>query len=126
MKAITFRSKKAKGNRLEAKFSSLIREKGLDDGARRMPGSGAFEGFKTDIHTTLPYSFELKNQEVVKLWAWWEQTKNQSTIAKPPVLVTSGNFKPMLATMDVNTFLELLRTIQDLEGIIEELKTHKQ
>ena len=121
---MTHRSKRAKGNRLEAKFSQMIREKGLDDTARRMPGSGAFEGFKTDIHTKLPFSFELKNSETVKLWQWWKQACDQATIAKPPVLVTSGNFRPMLAIMDVSTFLNLLREIQDLEEMLNKLKNN--
>lgn len=122
MKAILHRSKKSKGAKLEHKFSAMIRAKGLDDNAKRMPGSGAFDGFKTDIHSKLPFSFELKNQETVSLWKWWKQARDQSSIAKPPVLVTSGNFRPILAIMDADTFLDLLLTIQDLEGLLEEAK----
>lgn len=122
MKANTFRSRKAKGTRLEHKVAALIREKGLDEGAKRMIGSGAFSGWSTDLFTKLPYSFEIKNQETVSLWKWWTQAKDQSTIAKPPVLVIGGNFRPILAAMDINTFLEMLLTIKQLEELLEEAK----
>lgn len=120
MKAQTFSSKKAKGKRLEHKLAQLIREFGLDDGAKRMIGSGAFDGWKTDIFTKLMFSFEVKNQEKVKVWEWWEQAEDQSSIAKPPVLVFSGNYRPVLATMKVETFLDLLKEIQDLNELLEE------
>lgn len=120
MKAIAFRSRKAKGKRLEIKVAQLIRDKGLDPNAKRMPGSGAFEGFKTDLYSTLPYSFEMKNQETVKLWEWWKQALGQATIARPPVLVVGGNFRPILATMDINTFLELLLEVKQLEELLTE------
>lgn len=118
MKAIAFRSKKAKGKRLEIKLAKAIRDKGLDPNARRMPGSGAFDGFKTDSFNKLPFSFEAKNQEKVRLWEWWKQAQDQSTIAKPPVLVISGNYRPELAVMDLNTFLDLLKEIKDLEELL--------
>lgn len=119
-KAIAFKSKRAKGKRLEAKVAELIREKGLDDNAKRMPGSGAFEGFKTDIYTKLPYSWEIKNQETVKLWEWWKQARDQSTIAKPPVLCVGGNYRPILVVMDLNTFLEKLLECKQLEELLTE------
>lgn len=116
MKARTFRSRRQKGKRLEAKFSQLIREKGLDEDAKRMPGSGAFYGFKTDIYSKLQYSFEVKNAETVKLWQWWNQARDQASIAKPAILVVGGNFRPILCVMEANTFLELLLTIKQLSN----------
>lgn len=123
MKAIAFRSKKQKGKRLEARVAQLIREKGLDGNATRMPGSGAFYGFKTDLHTKLPYSFEMKNQERLQIWKAWQQAIDQATIAKPAILCISGNFRPILAIMDVNTFLNLLLEIQDLQKRLEQKQT---
>lgn len=125
MKAIAFRSKKQKGKRLEAKVAQLIREKGLDNNAVRMPGSGAFDGFKTDIYTKLSYSFELKNQETVKLWEWWNQARDQASIAKPPVLVVGGNYRPILCVVEINTFLNLLLEVKQLRELLDKYQNHE-
>jgi hypothetical protein len=117
LKANTFRSRKQKGKRLEIKVAKRIREMGLDVDAKRMPGSGAFDGFKGDIYTKLPYSWEIKNQEKVTLWEWWEQTKAQETPYKPGILVVGGNFRPALAVMDLDTFLNLLLEIKQYEKV---------
>lgn len=114
MKAIAFRSKKAKGTRLEKKFAQLIRQKGLDDDAKRMVLSGGAFGFESDIFTKLPYMFEVKNQEKVKLWEFWDQAVAQRKPMKPPVLVVSGNFRPILCVLDANDFLDLLKEVKDL------------
>lgn len=124
-KAIAFRSKKAKGTRLEKKFAQLIRLKGLDKDARRIILSGSAFGFETDIYTKLPYSFEVKNHEKVKLWEFWEQARAQGKPMKPPVLVVSGNFRPVLCVLDANDFLNLLKTIQDLELLRKEGNENK-
>ena len=98
MKAIAYRSKKAKGKRLEKRVSQLIREKGLDDKARPMIGSGAFDNYKGDIYSpSINLTFEVKNQETVKLWEYWEQAKDQEQAYKPACLIVSGNFRPILA-----------------------------
>jgi len=109
--------KKKKGARLERKLASLIRQKGLDKDAKRMPLSGAFDHLKSDIYTRLPYSFECKNQERVKLWEWWAQAKEQAKLAEKPVLVISGNYRPILAVVEIDTLLDLLKVEQDyLDG----------
>lgn len=117
-KAIAFRSKKAKGKRLEHKIASLIRSKGLDDGARAMIGSGAFDDYKGDIYAPqVPMIFEAKNQENVKLWQFWEQAKSQERPLKPACLVVSGNYRPMLAVVELDTLLNLLLEIKELGEI---------
>lgn len=118
MKAQTFRSRKSKGVRLEHKVASLIREYGLDKDAKRMIGSGAFDGWKTDLFTKLPFSFEIKNQETTKPWEWYKQAKEQSSIAKPPIVVFSGNFRPIMAMMEIQIFLNLLKEIEDLKDLL--------
>jgi hypothetical protein len=114
-KAIAFRSKKAKGKRLEHKIASLIRQKGLDEGARAMIGSGAFDDYKGDIYAPkVPLIFEAKNQEKVQLWQFWEQAKAQERVYKPACLVVSGNYRPMLAVVELETLLNLLLEIKQL------------
>lgn len=125
MKAIAFRSKKAKGTRLEKRFAQLIREKGLDDNATRMILSGAAFGFETDIRTSLPYAFECKNTEKLKLWQFWEQTERARKPFKTPVLVYSANFRPTMCILTAEDFLNMVREIKDLEKLLEE-KTNAQ
>lgn len=105
--------RRKKGKRLELKVAALIRNKGLDERAQRMPLSGAMTHLEGDIHTRLPYHFECKNQERVQLWEFWEQTRSQAPAAHAPVLVVSGNFRPILAVVDVELLLNLLRIEQD-------------
>jgi hypothetical protein len=95
----------------------MLAEKGLDPDAKRMPGSGAFAGFKTDIFTTLPYSFEMKNQEKVQLWEFWKQAKAQETPTRPAVLVIARNNTPPICVVDASTFLGLLVQIKKLQTI---------
>lgn len=106
-------SARAKGKRLEREVAALIRRKGLDDRAQRMPLSGAASMLPSDIWTKLPYSFECKNQERLQLWDAWEQTRGQAPNGHQPVLVVSGNFRPILAVVDVDLLLNLLKIEQD-------------
>lgn len=106
---------KAKGSRLERRVAMEIRRKGLDKTATRMPLSGAAFGLETDIKTHLPYSFECKNQEKVKLWEWWEQTERGRRPFRDPVLVISSNYRPELVVMLLGDWLNLAKTIQDYE-----------
>lgn len=120
MTAHAFRSKKAKGQRLEKKVAQRIRQLGLDNDAKRMPASGSMYGWESDIFTHLPYKIECKNQEKVSLWEWWEQTKAQETPYKPGILVVGGNYRPPLAIMDLDTFLNLLLEVKQLNKIIND------
>lgn len=120
MKARTFRSKKAKGTRLETAFAKMLRDKDLDSDAQRMVLSGAAFGFETDIKTTLPYAFEAKNQETFKLWQFWEQTERGRKPFKTPVLVYSCNYRPIMCILTADDFLNILKQIKDLEGLLEE------
>ena len=106
-------SARAKGKRLEREIASLIRRKGLDEKASRMPLSGADSMWKGDIRTRLPYSFEAKNQERIQLWDWWDQTRAQCPGGHQPILCISGNFRPILAVIDIDLLLNLLRIEQD-------------
>ena len=108
MTANTPQTKKAKGSRLEKKFASLIRQKGLDKNAKRQLMSGA-SYLKGDIYTTLPYSIECKNTEKHKIWEEWNQAVEQCPLGKDPVLVISGNYRPILVTMEANDWLNLVK-----------------
>lgn len=105
--------KKQKGARLERKVAAEFRRKGFE--AKRMPMSGAIEGFKTDILGKIPFSVECKNQEKVKLWEWWQQAKQQEKPFKPALLCISSNFRPILAVVELETIINLAKTIEDYE-----------
>jgi len=97
-------SKKHKGRRLELKVAKLIREI-LEIDAIRTPLSGG-GGIKGDIYCQeLPFYFELKNQEKLKIWQWWQEIKDYEN----PILIISGNRRPILAVCDFVWFLNLLK-----------------
>lgn len=94
-KATTSATKKAKGTRLEKMVAKRINEVlGRDYGieAKRMPMSGAIEGFKSDIFVNLPVSLECKNHETWSVPQWWEQTTKQAGLGKMPILVMSRSY----------------------------------
>lgn len=104
-----------KGSRLERKFAQMIREYGLDKRAQRRPFSGGVWGVKgrADVITKLPFSFECKNAEALAFWKFWEQAEAESTMAKPPVLVYSCNYRPIMVIMKAETFLNVLKELDD-------------
>ena len=106
--------RKAKGSRLERKVASLIRAKGLDSNCKRMPLSGGFSHLPGDIYTNLPYAFECKNTERHRIWEEWAQAQSQASISEKPILVISGNHRPILAVLDISDLLNLLQIEQDI------------
>jgi hypothetical protein len=94
MTANTSASKKAKGTRLEKevakRMNQVLKEYGVS--AKRMPMSGAIEGFKSDIFVNLPVSIECKNSEKWTIPEWWDQTTSQAGLGKMPILIMSRNY----------------------------------
>lgn len=88
---MTPKSRKEKGSRLERQFAQMLRESGLDSNARRMVMSGAIRDWKSDILTSLPFSFELKNQETWKPEAYMKQCIEGKKDHELPVVVMSKN-----------------------------------
>lgn len=120
------RSAKAKGSRLERKVAQELREAGLDDNARRMPMSGAMEGMKADIFTTLPISLELKNQESWSPLAYMEQAENGARNGEMPIVVMSRNrLKEPLCLIKWNDLLALMKWAKD-GGWLGELQFSKR
>jgi len=112
-------SKKQKGSRLERQIATLIRQKGLDPNCKRMPLSGAFTHLPQDIYTSLPIHIEAKNQERLRVWEWWQELRAKAKMGKDPILIVSGNHRPILAIMDVEYFLNLLLIEKQYLGEIE-------
>ncbi len=97
--------KKQKGSNFERDIAKDI-AKTLDPHAKRMVLSGAVFGLETDIWTKLPFAFELKRHEKIKLYEFWNQAKLQAGY-KAPVLVVKSSNKEELAIMNWKDWLEL-------------------
>lgn len=110
--AKTYKSRKAKGNRLETKIANEYRKIGIE--ARRMPMSGAITHMKADIFKPIHDGWhdEVKNQETVKLREWWNQTT--STCGKNiPVLHISANYRPIITVVSSDQWYQLLQELKD-------------
>lgn len=113
------KSAKSKGSRLENKVAGAYRHYGIDKDAKRMPLSGGFSHFPGDISKPNDYQFldECKNSERVQLWEWWNQTSEQAG-NRIPVLHISRNHSPILTVMRMEDYMQLRKTIKDLEQIV--------
>lgn len=109
------KSPKRKGSDFELKVAKLIRQSGLDKKAQRRPlsGSNKMVAGYADIISTLPFSFELKKQEKLKIWEWWEQAESEANMNRPPVLVFSSNFRPVMCALKFEDFLQILKELRD-------------
>ncbi|MCK5296603.1 MAG: hypothetical protein KAJ75_06910 [Alphaproteobacteria bacterium] len=107
---------KRKGKRLEQKIAKLLRSSGLDKRARTSFQSGAHWSWKSDIYTSLPFAIEAKNQERVRLWDFWQQARDTGTVQKPPVLMVSGNNRPILAIMALEDWINLVKEMMEYKN----------
>lgn len=95
-----------KGKRLEQRVAAEWRRK-VDGFATRTSGSG--NGYiKADVYNRF-FSIECKNQETTKIWEWFDQARSQVQFGKPPVVIFSGNYRPILVTMELNDWLDLVK-----------------
>lgn len=119
--ATTPKSKRAKGNRAEAKVAELYRRYKIFPKATRMPMSGAMTFHKSDIFKgeADDWSDEVKCQETVKLWAWWEQANNQAGQFQKPVLHITGNHRPILTVMRIEDYMDMRAEIKELRNEIQ-------
>src|SRR3990167_8581636 len=102
------KSPKSKGSVAEREFAKKLVDAGLDPYAKRMVLSCAVHGLESDIWTKLPFMFEIKSHEKIRLWEFWEQTKLQAVDSrKAPVLAVKSNRRDFLIVMGVNDWLEL-------------------
>lgn len=116
-KANTHASKRSKGKALENWLAGRLRSLGIDKSARSMPGSGAFSHFKSDIYTSLPYSFECKNQENTKVWEWYEQARSDAGMNKTPIVVFKRNYSPPMALLQADDLLDMLLELKQLREL---------
>lgn len=122
--ATTPKSKKAKGNRAEMKVAELYRRYKLFPKATRMPMSGAMAFHKSDIFKgeADDWSDEVKNQEKVQIWKWWQQASEQAGQFQKPILHITGNFRPILSVMRIEDYMDLRAEIKELRDEIQKLR----
>lgn len=113
---------KAKGSRAERKVAEALRK--VDPNAGRMPLSGADSHLKGDVRTDLPYTFEVKAQERVQLWKFWEQAVEQAHYASP-VLCITANYRPLVAVVSMDTLVHLLQCEQQINDVLVREPTSK-
>lgn len=105
-----------KGQRFEREFASMLRRKGIE--ASRMPLSGSMSHFKSDIFAAIPWSMELKHQEKLSVWSWWDKAVADAGM-KEPLLVFRSNHRPAMAMMRAEAWADLVaENIQLSERII--------
>ena len=108
---VNYKGRKTKGSNFERKIAKLIKDEGLDDYSRRMPGSGAFGiGMKGDLITpNIPISWELKNQETWSPLAYYDQAMRDRPNGRyiPVVVMGKNNTEPFVF-FSFNDFLNIL------------------
>ncbi len=83
--------------------------------------SGAMEFHKSDIFTRElnEFSEEVKNQEKVKLWEFWEQASRQATGLQRPALHITGNHRPILTVIRFEDFADMRLELKQLRETIK-------
>ena len=113
MKAV---GKKQKGARLENKVVKIFKRSGLVENAKRSFQSGAHWSWKSDIYAPgLNFQIECKNQERIRIWDWWDQAESQRKAYKPPVLMLTSNHRPILAVMNIEDWVNLVKERDEWE-----------
>lgn len=114
------RSAKAKGSRAEREVAEAYRHFGIDKDAKRMLLSGGAY-LKGDVYKPNDpyYVDEVKNQERIQIWPWWEQAEQQAKGMQIPILHITSNHRPILTVMKLETYMDLRKEIKDLEEICD-------
>lgn len=117
---------KEKGRRLELEIAQTLRESGLDPDASRMPLSGAVDGFKSDIRTTLPISIEVKNQETWKPLEYYEQAEKGANSGLIPIVVMGKNGVEPFAFLKWSDMIYLMQLAKEAGNWVREFGFSKR
>lgn len=116
MPALTAKGRIAKGKALEDWVCLKLKEKGLDDRARRSYGSGNSNGIKADIDTDVTIlgnamGIECKHMDKLNVPDAWRQTQKLEKLGYEPVLVikqTADNYGDVKAVVYLDSLLQLV------------------
>jgi len=116
--AITVRSRKSKGRRLQLSAAKAIRETfGLEDrDAVSAPASVGGEDIilSERAKKVFPFSVECKNQERVKIWDAIAQAEKNAEDDRTPIVVFSRNNAPTYVAIEFSKFLEIIGPRNDV------------
>ncbi len=109
-----------KGKRFEREVCKIINNK-FDSNVIRTPQSGglSIKGDIIDINPDSPlydYHWECKNQEKLNIWKALAQARADKPMGKIPVVVMTRNFENNYACLELEDFLNLIKTIEDLKN----------
>jgi len=117
--AKTYSSRKAKGRNAEISFAELLRDYGIDKGARRQVLSGA-SYLKGDINTSCGYCIEVKNQEKLAIWDALKQAEKQANMEQQPFLLAfKRNKTQFYVAMSVYDWIDLYKRAEEPKSIKE-------
>jgi hypothetical protein len=93
------KSQRDKGSRGEREFASLI------PGAKRIPLSGAMDGFTNDVELPNGWKAEVKRRKsgFKTLYDWVEDDRE-----KPDIVALRTDRKPWIICMTLDKFMELI------------------
>ena len=105
---------KAKGNRLESIIAKFYQRK-LDKDARRMPMSGAADGFKADILKRIydGWKDECKARVSFSIYKHFDQAQSQCNGTEKPVLHIKADYKDPLTIIKTKDYFDLREELQD-------------
>ena len=117
-------SAKTKGNRLENIIAKFYQRK-LDPDAKRMPTSGALEGFKGDILKRFRDGWidECKSRKHIAIYDWWKQTEDQAGEFNKPVLHIKADHKPILTIMRAEDYFDMREELEDWRNMKDNLES---
>ena len=124
MPALTAKGRIQKGKNLENHVCEKLKEYGLDEQARRSYGSGNSNGIKADIDTRatilgLAFGAECKHMDRINVPEAWRQTVKLQSLGYEPILIikqTADDYGDTKAVIYLDTFLEMLKEIKELEA----------
>lgn len=108
----TVQSRKSRGRRLQQHVAKRIREifdlSSNDVCSAPMGVSGMDVQLSDRARLCFPWAVEAKNQQRVNIWESWEQAKTNAEGLKP-VLIVKRNRSDVLAVVDLEEFLRLVK-----------------
>ena len=107
-------SAKQKGNKLETIIANFYARK-LDPFAKRMPRSGAVEGFKADVLKRFYDSWkdECKARKRFSIYDLFNQAVSQCSGIEKPVLHIKGDYKEPLTVIYTKDYFDMREEIHD-------------
>ena len=121
---ITKKSAKAKGNKLETIVANFYARK-LDSDAKRMPRSGAVEGFKADVLKRFydGWKDECKWRKKMAIYDFWQQAQEQGSSNDKPVLHIKADNKPVLVVIRIEDYFDMREELQDWRNQSDDIKS---